>query len=153
METNDYLAFKKYDHLIVSILFTIAYFLYIFAMASFSFPTVLLIIAVIFIAWAMFERQNRRALLSLIVPKYKEVMNFEQVIAPEAHHNYRISLRISLLLVGTALFVISILQSLGTIQVDETMLTLPVIYPIALVVVNVNVHSRYKRMLAERKLS
>ncbi|GAK01717.1 hypothetical protein JCM19055_4921 [Geomicrobium sp. JCM 19055] len=112
-----------------------------------------MIIAVIFIAWAIFERQNTRALLALIIPKYKEVMNFERMIAPEAHHNYRISLRISLLIVGTALFVISILQSFGTIEVDETMLTLPVIYPIALVVVNVNVHSRYKRMLAERKLS
>ncbi|GAK03825.1 hypothetical protein JCM19037_2178 [Geomicrobium sp. JCM 19037] len=31
METNDYLKWKKWDHAIVSVLFTVAYFLYLIA--------------------------------------------------------------------------------------------------------------------------
>ncbi|GAK13421.1 hypothetical protein [Geomicrobium sp. JCM 19039] len=152
METNDYLKWKKWDHAIVSVLFTVAYFLYLLAFDVMVFSVAVPLLGVIFIGWAIIEGASKRPIIAMVIPKYRQLLAFEQTIAPESYHDYRVSFRVSLWFVGIALIVIGLLEEFDVINVDEQALALPVIYPLALIIVNFNVHSRHKRMMKERSL-
>ncbi|QQK75520.1 hypothetical protein HUG15_07955 [Salicibibacter cibarius] len=139
---------KKTDHFLVSILFTIVFFVYMYLFIYLPFTIVVPALGVLFIVWAMIEGRGERAVLERLLPFFRGLLDAERSLAPKTFASYRLSFRISLRVVGVILILVGIFEHFAIIDVEPDVFPFTALFPIALIVVNVNIYTRHKRMEA-----
>ncbi|QDI92712.1 hypothetical protein EPH95_17235 [Salicibibacter halophilus] len=137
---------KKTDHFFVSILFTAAFFMYMYLFIYLPFTIIVPALGVLFVGWAMIEGRGKRAVVERFLPFYRELLDVERRLAPKTFESYRLSFRISLRIVGVILILVGIFEHFSIIEAEPDVFPFTALYPIALIVVNVNVYSRHKRI-------
>ncbi|SDJ11061.1 hypothetical protein [Natribacillus halophilus] len=136
----------KMDHFLVSILFTVAFFVYMYLFIYLPFTIIVPLLGGFFILWALSEGRGKRTIVERLFPFYRDLLDIERRLAPNTFASYRLSLRSSLWVVGVILILVGILELVGIINAEPDVFPFTAFYPIALIVVNVNVYLRHQRI-------
>ncbi|QQK79414.1 hypothetical protein HUG20_05585 [Salicibibacter cibi] len=139
---------KKIDHVLVSVLFSLVFFVYMYLFIYLPFTIVVPALGVLFIFWAMIEGRGERAVVERFFPFFRGLLDVERSLAPKTFASYRLSFRISLRVVGGILILTGVFEHFAIIDAEPDSFPFTALFPIALIVVNVNVYTRHKRMEA-----
>ncbi|AXF57603.1 hypothetical protein [Salicibibacter kimchii] len=139
---------KKTDHFFVSIFFTIAFFAYMYFFIYLPFTIVIPALGLVLIIWSMVEGRGNRTVVERMLPFYRELLDIERSLAPKTFASYRLSFRISLRVVGVILLLVGVFEYFAIIEAEPDVFPFMALFAIALIVVNVNVYTRHKRMEA-----
>lgn len=145
---STYRKMKLIDHFLVSVLFTILFFAYMYVSVYFPFSVVVPALGILFIVWALIERRGKPAVVERLFPFYRKMLKVERHLAPKTFESNRLGLRSSLWVVGVVLVLIGLLDFVHIIDAEPEVFPFTMVYPLALIVVNINVFTRHKRMEA-----